>query len=191
MWLVVTLRSPWSLKRTKLASIIRSLVPIRRITQIIQTACLRYNLLHNQQNHTHSTLTCAFLRQIQCFYGLSRHHYWRFRVITLIMQIRLSYNTRLTKLPEHSQTTGAQYGCHSDTTAFTSAGDWTPSILIREATAFRHTPMPTAKARIEQLNKLKAAVIRHQDSIASAVNEDLAAIKMKPWSLKSWSRYNH
>lgn len=48
------------------------------------------------------------------------------------------------------------------------------SLFAKQKAAFRHTPMPTAKARIEQLNKLKAAVIRHQDSIASAVNEDFS-----------------
>lgn len=48
------------------------------------------------------------------------------------------------------------------------------SLFVKQSDAFKQHPMPTANARIEQLNKLKAAVIRHQESIASAVNEDFS-----------------
>lgn len=55
------------------------------------------------------------------------------------------------------------------------------SLFAKQKAAFRHTPMPTAKARIEQLNKLKAAVIRHKTPLLVQSMKILAAApKMKP-----------
>lgn len=48
------------------------------------------------------------------------------------------------------------------------------ALFAQQKEAFKHNPMPSAEARVDQLRKLKAAVIRHQDSIARAVNEDFS-----------------
>lgn len=42
----------------------------------------------------------------------------------------------------------------------------------RQQTAFRKAPMPDASLRVEQLRKLKAALLTHQSSLIKAVNED-------------------
>lgn len=48
------------------------------------------------------------------------------------------------------------------------------ALFAQQKEAFKHNPMPSAATRVDQIRKLKAAVIRHQESIASAVSEDFS-----------------
>lgn len=48
------------------------------------------------------------------------------------------------------------------------------ALFRQQKQAYRKQPMPSAESRIEQLDKLKAAVLKHQDALAEAVNQDFS-----------------
>ena len=50
--------------------------------------------------------------------------------------------------------------------------DTMQTILTKQKSAYLKTPAPNANERIDQLNKLKAAILSHQDNIVAALNTD-------------------